>query len=99
MSCSRSKGEVKASVNSINLFTFESSTSPPNLKVYKICGVEVTVYADTGVSCSISREKLYHMLQKIIILPEAKGNRTLLETDFIKSAGIVLDVLNGTWHF
>ncbi|GBM20388.1 hypothetical protein AVEN_222096-1 [Araneus ventricosus] len=36
---------------------------------------------------------------ELIVLPEAKGNRTLLGTDFLQSAGIVLDVLNGKWHF
>ncbi|GBM01090.1 hypothetical protein AVEN_136641-1 [Araneus ventricosus] len=36
---------------------------------------------------------------ELIVLPEAKGNGTLLDTDFLKSAVIVLDVLNGKWHF
>ncbi|GBL76414.1 hypothetical protein AVEN_53187-1 [Araneus ventricosus] len=36
---------------------------------------------------------------ELILLPEAKRNRTLLGTDFLQSAGIVLDVLNGKWHF
>ncbi|GFT06901.1 uncharacterized protein NPIL_537691 [Nephila pilipes] len=31
----------------------------------------------------------------LIILPQAKGNKTLLGKEFIKSAGIVLDVFNG----
>ncbi|GFY48468.1 retrovirus-related Pol polyprotein from transposon 17.6 [Trichonephila inaurata madagascariensis] len=29
----------------------------------------------------------------------AKGNRTLLGTDFLSSAGLVLDVKNTCWHF
>ncbi|GBL75988.1 hypothetical protein AVEN_234305-1 [Araneus ventricosus] len=40
---------------------------------------------------------------ELIVLPEAKRNRTLLifksTADFLQSAGIVLDVLNGKWHF
>ncbi|GFX84285.1 retrovirus-related Pol polyprotein from transposon opus [Trichonephila clavipes] len=32
------------------------------------------------------------VLTKFIILPKAKGNRTLLGTDFLSSAGLVLDV-------
>ncbi|GFV33025.1 uncharacterized protein TNCV_4094571 [Trichonephila clavipes] len=36
---------------------------------------------------------------KFIILPKAKGNRTLLGTDFLSSAGLVLDVKNTCWYF
>ncbi|GFT93636.1 uncharacterized protein TNCV_2755011 [Trichonephila clavipes] len=38
-------------------------------------------------------------LTKFIILPKAKGNRTLLGTDFLSSAGLVLDVKNTCWYF
>ncbi|KAF8776899.1 hypothetical protein HNY73_013836 [Argiope bruennichi] len=119
-----SKGEVKASVNNISFFTFESLTSPKSLIVLKICGVESAVCADTGASHSIAGEKLFHLLQRkkekkkiepktisltladgtqsnvaalttivnlevegkvipteLIVLPEAKGNRTLLVAD------------------
>ncbi|GFU53766.1 gag-Pol polyprotein [Trichonephila clavipes] len=31
--------------------------------------------------------------------PQAKGNRTLLGTDFLSSAGLVLDVKNTCWYF
>ncbi|GFX11676.1 retrovirus-related Pol polyprotein from transposon opus [Trichonephila clavipes] len=37
------------------------------------------------------------VLTKFIIL--AKGNRTLLGTDFLSSAGLVLDVKNICWYF
>ncbi|GFX70197.1 retrovirus-related Pol polyprotein from transposon 412 [Trichonephila clavipes] len=37
------------------------------------------------------------VLTKFIIL--AKGNRTLLGTDFLSSAGLVLDVKNTCWYF
>ncbi|GFY46116.1 uncharacterized protein TNIN_471631 [Trichonephila inaurata madagascariensis] len=37
------------------------------------------------------------VLTKFIILP--KGNRTLLGTDFLSSAGLVLDVKNANWYF
>ncbi|GFX47889.1 retrovirus-related Pol polyprotein from transposon 412 [Trichonephila clavipes] len=39
------------------------------------------------------------VLTKFIILPKAKGNRTLLGTDFFSSAGLVLDVKNTCWYF
>ncbi|GFV01600.1 transposon Ty3-I Gag-Pol polyprotein [Trichonephila clavipes] len=39
------------------------------------------------------------VLIKFIILPKAKGNRTLLGTDFLSSAGFVLDVKNTCWYF
>ncbi|GFT00600.1 retrovirus-related Pol polyprotein from transposon opus [Trichonephila clavipes] len=38
-------------------------------------------------------------LTKFIILPKAKGNRTLLGTYFLSSAGLVLDVKNTCWYF
>ncbi|GFW21562.1 hypothetical protein TNCV_4280791 [Trichonephila clavipes] len=34
------------------------------------------------------------VLTRFIILPKAKGNKTLLRTDFLSSAGLVLDVKN-----
>ncbi|GFT36182.1 uncharacterized protein NPIL_96821 [Nephila pilipes] len=39
------------------------------------------------------------VLTRFIILPKAKGNRTLLETDFLSSAGLILDVKNACWYF
>ncbi|GFS29219.1 transposon Ty3-I Gag-Pol polyprotein, partial [Nephila pilipes] len=39
------------------------------------------------------------VLTKFIILPKAKGNRTLLGTDFLSSAGLILDVKNAFWYF
>ncbi|GFX74285.1 CCHC-type domain-containing protein [Trichonephila clavipes] len=33
------------------------------------------------------------------ILPKAKGTRILLGTDFLSSAGLVLDVKNTCWYF
>ncbi|GFX62902.1 uncharacterized protein TNCV_1099951 [Trichonephila clavipes] len=39
------------------------------------------------------------VLTKFIILPKAKGNRTLLGTDFLSFAGLVLDVKNTCWYF
>ncbi|KAF8789997.1 Retrovirus-related Pol polyprotein like [Argiope bruennichi] len=37
--------------------------------------------------------------KELVVLPEAKGNRTLLGTDFLQSVEIVLDVPDGKWHF
>ncbi|GFV71563.1 hypothetical protein TNCV_15201 [Trichonephila clavipes] len=39
------------------------------------------------------------VLTKFIILPKSKGNRILLRTDFLISAGLVLDVKNTCWYF
>ncbi|GFT64758.1 retrovirus-related Pol polyprotein from transposon opus [Trichonephila clavipes] len=39
------------------------------------------------------------VLTKFIILPKAKGNRRLLGTDFLSSAGLVLDLKNTCWYF
>ncbi|GBL77394.1 Transposon Ty3-I Gag-Pol polyprotein [Araneus ventricosus] len=36
---------------------------------------------------------------EMLALPEAKGNRTLLGTDFLKKSGIVLDLKNKSWYF
>ncbi|GFU04484.1 retrovirus-related Pol polyprotein from transposon 297 [Trichonephila clavipes] len=36
---------------------------------------------------------------EFLVLPEAKGNKTLLGLDFLNAAGIVLDVQGGKWHF
>ncbi|GFW90643.1 uncharacterized protein TNCV_628091 [Trichonephila clavipes] len=50
----------------------------------------------TQVMVEIERRSV---LAKFIILPKAKGNRTLLGTDFLSSAGLVLDVKNTCWYF
>ncbi|GFU00704.1 uncharacterized protein NPIL_579191 [Nephila pilipes] len=39
------------------------------------------------------------VLTRFIILPKAKGNRTLLGTDFPSSASLILDVKNTCWYF
>ncbi|GFT26232.1 retrovirus-related Pol polyprotein from transposon 297 [Trichonephila clavipes] len=36
---------------------------------------------------------------EILVLPDAKGNKTLLGLDFLNAAGIVLDVQGGKWYF
>ncbi|GFW33281.1 uncharacterized protein TNCV_2859591 [Trichonephila clavipes] len=50
----------------------------------------------TQVMVEIERRSV---LTKFIILPKAKGNRTLLGIDFLSSAGFVLDVKNTCWYF
>ncbi|GFV83486.1 hypothetical protein TNCV_982491 [Trichonephila clavipes] len=34
-----------------------------------------------------------------LVLPDVKGNKTLLGLDFLNAAGIVLDIQGGKWHF
>ncbi|GFU70841.1 uncharacterized protein TNCV_3494831 [Trichonephila clavipes] len=36
---------------------------------------------------------------EFLVLPDAKGNKTLLGLDFLNAAGIVLDIQGGKWHF
>ncbi|GFT28662.1 retrovirus-related Pol polyprotein from transposon 297 [Trichonephila clavipes] len=36
---------------------------------------------------------------EFLVLPDAKGNKTLLGLDFLNAAGIILDVQGGKWHF
>ncbi|GFS65170.1 uncharacterized protein NPIL_248131, partial [Nephila pilipes] len=36
---------------------------------------------------------------EFLVLPEAKGNKTLLGRDFLNAAGTVLDVQGGKWYF
>ncbi|GFU29353.1 uncharacterized protein NPIL_353261 [Nephila pilipes] len=36
---------------------------------------------------------------EFLVLPEAKGNKTVLGRDFLNAAGIVLDVQRGKWYF
>ncbi|GFT64196.1 hypothetical protein NPIL_699641 [Nephila pilipes] len=36
---------------------------------------------------------------EFLVLPEAKGNKTLLERDFLNAAGIILDVQGRKWYF
>ncbi|GFY15942.1 hypothetical protein TNCV_1285871 [Trichonephila clavipes] len=36
---------------------------------------------------------------EFIVLPDAKGNKTLLGLDFLNAAGTVLDIRGGKWHF
>ncbi|GFS65414.1 hypothetical protein NPIL_75991 [Nephila pilipes] len=38
------------------------------------------------------------VLTRFTILPKAKGNRTLLGTDFLGFAGLILDVKNACWQ-
>ncbi|GFU22584.1 retrovirus-related Pol polyprotein from transposon 412 [Trichonephila clavipes] len=35
----------------------------------------------------------------LIFLPQAKGNRTLLGVDFLRTSGIVMDMRNNFWYF
>ncbi|GFT17360.1 hypothetical protein NPIL_268861 [Nephila pilipes] len=48
----------------------------------------------TQVMVEIERRSV---LTKFIILPKTKENRIMLLTDFLSSAGLVLDVKNACW--
>ncbi|GFU06892.1 uncharacterized protein NPIL_304241 [Nephila pilipes] len=94
--CSRSKGEETASVNSVNLFTLESLTSPSSVIVLKICGVEAAVELIPEHLCPLL-EKSYTKCYKVMPKPEGPylviTNRFTIKYD-IADLGEVL----GTYH-
>ncbi|GFY12278.1 retrovirus-related Pol polyprotein from transposon 297 [Trichonephila clavipes] len=79
--------EMETTVNCMTLFNLNSNLYPTSVIVLKIFGEKIAVCADTGASHTIA------------VLPDAKGNKTLLGLDFLNAAGIVLDVQGGKWHF
>ncbi|GFQ88271.1 uncharacterized protein TNCT_429011 [Trichonephila clavata] len=84
-----SSQRTEIATNHISAYT--AQTKNPRLTLIDItfCGKKGRVCANTGSSQSIVGEKMY----------QAKGNRTLLGTDFLSSAGLVLDVKNACWYF
>ncbi|GFY69722.1 uncharacterized protein TNIN_52031 [Trichonephila inaurata madagascariensis] len=80
---------TNVATNHINDYT--TQTRSPRLPLVDItfCGIKGRVCVDTGSSPSITGERMY----------QAKGNRTLLGTDFLSSAGLVLDVKNTCWYY
>ncbi|GFX60912.1 uncharacterized protein TNCV_2275451 [Trichonephila clavipes] len=98
--------------NHINAYT--AQTRSPRLTLIDItfCGIkgrETTLAMSLADGQQTTGESLTtqvmveiegrSVLTKFIILPKAKGNRTLLGTDFLSSAGLVLDMKNTCWYF
>ncbi|GFX62733.1 retrovirus-related Pol polyprotein from transposon 297 [Trichonephila clavipes] len=82
--------EMETAVNCMTLFNLNSNLYPTSVIVLKIFGEKIAVCADTGGS---------HTIAEFLVLPDAKGNKTLLGLDFLNAAGIVFDVQGGKWHF
>ncbi|GFT62745.1 retrovirus-related Pol polyprotein from transposon 297 [Trichonephila clavipes] len=78
------------------LFNLNSDLYPSNVIVLKIFGERIAVCADTGASPTFTGKVIP---TKFLLLPEATGNKTLLELDFFNAAGIVIDAQGAKWHF
>ncbi|GFS67109.1 retrovirus-related Pol polyprotein from transposon 297 [Trichonephila clavipes] len=60
-------------------------------------GIRHTIMAlSTVVDLYIERKVIP---TEFLVLPDAKGNKTLLGLYFLNAAGIILDVQGGKWHF
>ncbi|GBN08553.1 hypothetical protein AVEN_239110-1, partial [Araneus ventricosus] len=87
----------KSSSNSITLYTCHASVSPTALLDIRIDGSQTNMEAYTApVSIDIEGRTVPI---EMLALPKAKGNRTLLGTDFLEKSGIVLDLKNKSWYF
>ncbi|KAF8787755.1 Gag-Pol polyprotein-like protein [Argiope bruennichi] len=72
---------------------FENSTVDMALADGHVQKTDIlTTTVDIGVAGKVIPTKL-------IVLKNSKGNRTLLGTDFLRAAGIVLDLQKGLWYF
>ncbi|GFR19138.1 uncharacterized protein TNCT_510191 [Trichonephila clavata] len=92
-----------------------SSHSIPGEKMYQIFKDKGLLFQETTLAISLSENQQTtgealttqvmieiegrSVLTRFIILQKAKGNRTLLGTDFFSSAGLVLDEKNACWYF
>ncbi|GFV63246.1 uncharacterized protein TNCV_1731861 [Trichonephila clavipes] len=98
--------------NHINAYTAQTRSPRLTLIDITLCGIkgsETTLAMSLADGQQTTGEALTtqvfveiegrSVLTKFIILPKAKGNRTLLGTDFLSSAGLVLDVKNPCWYF
>ncbi|GFS64646.1 uncharacterized protein NPIL_697741 [Nephila pilipes] len=100
--------------NHVDVYAAETRSPRLTLIDITFCGKRGRVCVDTGFSHSIPGEKMYQIFKdKRLIFQETtlvmnltngqqitgKGKRTLLETDFLSSAGLVLDVKNACWYF
>ncbi|GFT20542.1 uncharacterized protein TNCV_2183791 [Trichonephila clavipes] len=95
-----------AATNHINAYT--AQTRSPRLTLIDItfCGIKGRVCADTGSSHSIAGERMLQIFKdKGLLVQETTLAMTLADgqqttgTDFLSSAGLVLDVKNTCWYF
>ncbi|GFX38362.1 uncharacterized protein TNCV_2343381 [Trichonephila clavipes] len=100
--------------NHINAYTAQTRSPRLTLIDITFCGIKGRVCADTGFSHSIAGERMFQIFKDKGLLfqettlamsladvnrPQEKGNRKLLGTDFLSSAGLVLDMKDTCWYF
>ncbi|GFW99323.1 uncharacterized protein TNCV_3981471 [Trichonephila clavipes] len=92
--------------NHINIYTAQARSPRVTLIDITFCGIKGRVCADTGSSHSIAGEIMFQIFKdKGLLFQEttlamnlADGQQTT-GTDFLSSAGLVLDVKNTCWYF
>ncbi|GFY47019.1 uncharacterized protein TNIN_277161 [Trichonephila inaurata madagascariensis] len=95
--------------NHINAYSTQTRSPRLTLVDITFCGIKGRVCVDTGSSHSIAGKGCTRYLGKGTPLPGnhisyelgrwSTDHRTLLGTDFLSSAGLVLDVKNTCWYF
>ncbi|GFW39625.1 hypothetical protein TNCV_3187961 [Trichonephila clavipes] len=91
--------------NHINAYTAQTRSPRLNLIDISFCGIKGREYADTGSSHSIARERMFQIFkdkgllfrETTLAMSLADGQQTT-GTDFLSSAGLVLDVKNICWY-
>ncbi|GFX69851.1 retrovirus-related Pol polyprotein from transposon 297 [Trichonephila clavipes] len=112
--CTRAN-EMETAVNCMTLFNLNSNLYPTREKMFKFLqehdvtftnkrisfimadGIRQTIMALSSVVDLYIEGKV--IPTELLVLPDGKGNKTLLGLDFLIAAGIVLDVQGGKWHF
>ncbi|GFW25240.1 uncharacterized protein TNCV_5088061 [Trichonephila clavipes] len=91
-----------------NINAYTAKTRSPRLTLIDInfCGIKGRVCADTGSSHSIAGERMFQIFKdKGLLFQETTLEMSLADgqqttgTDFLSSAGLVLDVKNTCWYF
>ncbi|GFX31289.1 retrovirus-related Pol polyprotein from transposon 17.6 [Trichonephila clavipes] len=92
---------LSSSLNQSNFYSFSSENNPISVIQISICNTEGAVCADTGATHSVADIGIQCKViaTELIILKNAKGNRTLLGIDFLTAAGIVLNLHRKQWYF
>ncbi|GFY46652.1 uncharacterized protein TNIN_302581 [Trichonephila inaurata madagascariensis] len=101
-----SSQRTDVATNHINAYSTQTRSPRLTLVDITFCGIRGRVCADTGSSHSIAGERMYQVFRdKGLLFQEttlamslADGQQTT-GTDFLSSAGLVLDVKNTCWHF
>ncbi|GFU50435.1 uncharacterized protein TNCV_3906451 [Trichonephila clavipes] len=86
-----SSQRTDVATNHLNVCTVQTRSPRLTLIDKTLCGIKETTLAmrladGQQTTCEV-------------LTTQAKGNRTLLGTDFLSSAGLVLDVKNTCWYF